>query len=72
LRIISLPHSLLRIKSQWLTFVMCGASAHTVAVPFRIPTGFTILHQLYTKLMALRQHIHLNKKYHSNVYLSSG
>ena len=38
---------------------MCGASAHTVAVPFRIPTGFTILHQHYTKLMALRYHIYL-------------
>ena len=25
---------------------LCGASTHTVAVPFRIPTGFTILCQL--------------------------
>lgn len=34
---------LLRPMVQWLTFVLRPASALTVAVPFRICTGFSIL-----------------------------
>ena len=55
LRIISLHTVFSGNLSQWPTFVMCEASTHTVAVPFRILTGF-----LYSPLSLNASQRHLS------------